>query len=117
MTALEGAEPRRLRLAVPNKGRLVEPTVEALLMVPICPHTLAARPLILPCSETISIEIDMEGGDVLITADSQQVFQLEAGDRVTIRRADFSTKLVTLGKGTFYRKIRERLLWGERLNA
>ena len=83
-------------------GPLVEPTVEALLMVPICPHTLAARPLMLPCSETISIEIDMDGGDVLITADSQQTFALQAGDRVTVRRADFTTKLVTLGQGAFY---------------
>jgi NAD+ kinase len=98
-------------------GPLVEPTVQALLMVPICPHTLAARPLVLPATETITMEIDMESGDVLVTADSQQVFPLEPGDRVTVRRADYTTKLVTLGKGTFYKKIRERLLWGERLNA
>lgn len=97
-------------------GPLIEPTVHALIVVPICPHTLAARPLVLPESETVSFTLESDG-EVLFTADSDHIFSLTTGDRVTIRKADFTTRLVTLGRASFYRKVRERLLWGERLNA
>ncbi len=98
-------------------GPLVEPTVQALIVVPICPHTLAARPLVIPADETVSITIESDGGEILFIADSGSVFHLTNADRVNIRRADYFTRLVTLHKASFYRKIRKRLLWGERLNA
>jgi NAD+ kinase len=100
-------------------GPLVEPTVQALLVVPICPHTLAARPLLIPAHETVSFAIESDGGDVLFTADSFHPFPLSTGDRVAVRRAEYATRLVTLGQvsPSFYQKIRERLMWAERLNA
>ncbi len=98
-------------------GPLVEPTLEALLVVPICAHTLAARPLLIPCDQTVSVTVESDGGEMLFSADSVSVFPLEPGDRVDVRRADFTTRIVTLGHASFYRKVRERLLWAERLNA
>ncbi len=98
-------------------GPLVDPTVQALLVVPICPHTLAARPLLIPSTETVSFHVETDGGDVLFIADSYRIFPLADGDIVRVRRADHTTVLVKLGRASFYRKIRERLLWGERLNA
>lgn len=98
-------------------GPLVEPTVKALLVVPICAHTLAARPLLVPADEIISFTIESDGGEALFIADSYKVYPLTTGDRVVVRRADCSTKIVNLGRASFYRKIHQRLLWGERLNA
>ncbi len=98
-------------------GPLVEPTIEGLLVVPICAHTLAARPLLIPCDQTVSVTIESDGGEVIFSADSAAVFPLESGDRVDVRRAEYTTRLVTLGHATFYRKVRQRLLWAERLNA
>jgi len=98
-------------------GPLVEPAVQALLVVPICPHTLAARPLVIPAEETVSITIESDGGEVLFAADSHSVFPLKSEDRVDIRRAEYTTRIVTFGPTSFYRKVRNRLLWGERLNA
>jgi NAD+ kinase len=98
-------------------GPLVEPTVQALLVVPICPHTLAARPLVIPADETVSVTIESDGGEVLFVADNSRVFPLRTGDRVDIRRAECSTRIITLGRASFYRKVRQRLLWAERLNA
>jgi NAD+ kinase len=98
-------------------GPLIEPTVEALLVVPICPHTLTARPLLIPCDETVSLTVETDGGDVLFVADSHHVFPLCSGDRVDVRRAEYATRIVTLGRASFYKKVRQRLLWGERLNA
>jgi len=98
-------------------GPLVEPTVRALLVVPICPHTLSARPLVIPCDETVSVTLRFERGKALFSADGGTAFPLEPGDRVDVRRAEFTTRLITLGHASFYRKVRNRLLWAERLNA
>lgn len=97
-------------------GPLVEPTVQALLVVPICPHTLSARPLVIPADEEISVEIESDGGEVIFSADGFEPFALQTGDSLRARRAEYCTKLVTLGHASFYRKVRERLLWGERVN-
>lgn len=98
-------------------GPLVESTVQALLFVPICAHTLAARPIVIPATETVSVTIESDGGEVLFIADSYRVYPLATHDRVEVRRAEYTTRIVKLGGASFYRKVRERLLWGERLNA
>jgi len=98
-------------------GPLVEPTVQALLVVPICPHTLSARPLVIPADESVAVTVDSGGEDVLFSADGVNRFAVESGDRVEICRAEYTTRLITLGKSSFYRKVRKRLLWAERLNV
>lgn len=98
-------------------GPLVEPTVEALLVVPICPHTLSARPLVIPADESVSVTVDTGGEDVIVSADGVNPFAVESGDRVEVCRAAHTTRLITLGRNSFYRKVRRRLLWAERLNA
>ncbi len=98
-------------------GPLVEPTVQALIVVPICPHTLAARPIIIPSTESISVTIETEGGEILCVADSMDIFPLLSGDKVVIRKSPYTTRIVRLGQSNFYRKVRQRLLWAERLNA
>jgi hypothetical protein len=44
-------------------------------------------------------------------------FEVESGDRVEVCRAEHTTRLISLGSSSFYRKVRKRLLWAERLNA
>ena len=98
-------------------GPLVEPTVQALLVIPIYPHTLSARPLVIPASESVSVTVDSGGQDVIFSADGIHRFEVESGDRVEVTRAAHTTRLITLGKSSFYAKVRKRLLWAERLNA
>jgi NAD+ kinase len=95
-------------------GPLIEPTVRALLVAPICPHTLAARPLIIPATETVELAVESDAGEVLFMADSDCVAPLAPGDRVVVRCADYSARFVTLHRDSFYRKVRTRLLWGGR---
>lgn len=97
-------------------GPLIGPTVEALLVAPICPHTLSARPIVIPIDETVTLTVRGDGGEVLFIVDSTDVFHLESGDRVEVRRAECTTRILTLGLTSFYRKVRQRLLWGERVN-
>jgi NAD+ kinase len=100
--------------ALSTGGPLIEPTVRTLLVAPICPHTLAARPLIIPATETIELAVESDAGEVLFMADSDSVAPLEPGDRVVVRCADYSARFVTLHRDSFYRKVRTRLLWGGR---
>ena len=98
-------------------GPLVEPTVQALLVVPICPHSLGARPLVLPAEEAVSVTIESDGSEVLFSADGTHEFALESGDRIEVRRAEYSARMISIGRASFYRKVKKRLLWAERLNA
>ena len=97
-------------------GPLVVPTVQALLVVPICPHTLSARPMIVPAAETIAIEIETETEDVICAIDGVEPLPLQQGDRIEVRRAEYVTRLIVLDHATFYGKVRARYLYGERLN-
>jgi NAD+ kinase len=98
-------------------GPILSPTVEALVLAPVCAHTLSARPIVLPSDETITLTVLSDSEEVLVTADSAEVFPVLKGDRIVVRQAEFVTRLLHPGPSSFYRKIRKRLLWGERLNA
>jgi NAD+ kinase len=98
-------------------GPLVAPTVQALIVTPICPHTLSARPMVVPGDEVVEVEVGVNGGEVLFAVDSVEQFPLQNGDRIVMRRADYVTRLIVLDHATFYRKVRNRYLYGERLNG
>ncbi len=97
-------------------GPIVGPTVQALIITALCPHTLSARPLLVPCDETIEVKLDADGGDALCLVDNNLPFALFDGDRVYVRRADYVTRLIVLDPRAFYRKVRNRYRYGERLN-
>ncbi len=97
-------------------GPLIEPTVQAFVVVPVCPHTLSARPMVVPADETIGVELEADGDDVVFAIDGVDPFALLSQDRVLVRRAEYTTRLIVLDRATFYRKVRDRYLYGERLN-
>ncbi len=97
-------------------GPLVAPTVQAMIITPICPHTLSARPMVVPSEEVVEIEIETDSADVALAVDGVDPFALESGDRIVIRKSSCVTQLIVLDHTTFYRKVRNRYLYGERLN-
>lgn len=97
-------------------GPLVAPTVSAMILTPICPHTLSARPMVVHCDEVVEIEIETDSGDVICAVDGVDPIAIQSGDRIVIRRAECVTRLIVLNKAAFYLKVRDRYLYGERLN-
>ncbi len=121
---------------------VVHPQTEALILAPISPHTLGARPLVLPPSAQIAITVTCEAtdrgssevgsgqpsrppeekvtsdgfGKALLSADGRRHLPLELGQTVQITSAPFRTKLLSFNEGEFFQKLRERLLWGVRVN-
>lgn len=96
-------------------GPLIAPTVPALVVTPICPHTLNARALIIPDQETVHLTIEGQTRDVVVVSvDGQIDIKLTPGDTVSISRAPFNVRLLTSDGPNFYQKIRSRWHYGVR---
>lgn len=95
-------------------GAIVHPELSVLLLTPICPHTLYARPLVLTGENEIRITAEGNHKDILLTLDGQEGHPLLPGDEVVVRKAHCVTRLVRLNEKQFYHTLRTKLFWGER---
>ncbi|MDW8103790.1 MAG: NAD(+)/NADH kinase [Armatimonadota bacterium] len=98
-------------------GAIVDPACEVLLLTPICAHTLSARPLVLPADKQVKVVVTADDGDFHLQADGGETVRLQSGDEVRVSRAEERTHLVVFDPDEFYAKLRDRLLWGERVNV
>ena len=87
-------------------GPVLFPQTDVLEVVPICPHTFSARPIVIPSNSKICIK----GQKYCISADGQEVF--ESSDDILIHKSKFSAKLVLLSGNDFYSVLRNKLHWG-----
>ena len=99
-------------------GPIVNPSMEAIIATPICPHTLAIRPMILAGEQVLTVEIRADQSlhgepEVTLTVDGQVGFDLASGDRITFRKSPRKTRLVLSGYRTFYEVLRDKLHWGD----
>jgi len=94
-------------------GPIVYPTLRHLLLLPICPHTLSNRPIILPETVTVAVTLDEKVQDLYLTLDGQVGQALQAGDRVEIRGAPYNLKLVKSPHRSHFEVLRTKLGWGD----
>lgn len=92
-------------------GPILYPTLGAFLVTPICPHTLTNRPVVVPDRAQVGISL-LRGADVMLTVDGQVGMTLEPGDRLAVRKADASVRLVQPAGSTFFGLLREKMKWG-----
>jgi NAD+ kinase len=92
-------------------GPIVTPDMEAFAITPICPHTLSNRPLVVSGSSKIEMEQISESKGVGLTVDGQVYFDVKAGDRVVIEKAEKKLQLIDTQTRTFYDVLREKLNW------
>ncbi len=95
-------------------GPIVHPAMGAIVVTPICPHTLTNRSLVVPDTARIEVAIGPGGQDIHLTLDGQLGVELGAGDRVTIRKAAARTRLVHCPDRDWFSVLRQKLKWGER---
>lgn len=96
-------------------GPVVDPRAESLIITPICPHTLQSRPVVVSPDAVVSVTIAQEGRkrrDIVLDVDGQHMTNLRVGDTVEVRRSAHRARLVRIGEGTFYRRLRDKLKWG-----
>jgi NAD+ kinase len=92
-------------------GPILYPTLDAMLIAPICPHTLTNRPVVIPNSVELSIRLQ-RGNDVMLTVDGQVGMPLQEQDCLKISRAESSIRLILPLDGTFFDLLREKMRWG-----
>jgi NAD+ kinase len=95
-------------------GPIVYPTVDELIVTPICPHTLSARPMIIPGNFTIILELRSHHIEVPLNADGYQAAMLRPGQKVTIRKSKAAFQLVHFPSHNFFNVLSTKLGWGAR---
>ena len=93
-------------------GPIIHPAVDALGVAGLMPHTLFARPLIVPSGATIDITCDGELVSANLETDGIVAADLVAGDRVTIRRASEPVRFARVRAGAFFARLENKLQWG-----
>ena len=93
-------------------GPIMTPSSQTFSITPIAPHNLNARPLVI--SDEIKIELSVEGREKshLLSLDSQ-IISLENNVKIKIKKANYKIKLASINNNSFYKTLRNKLLWGE----
>ncbi len=95
-------------------GPIIYPSVENLLITPICPHTLSARPMIIPAEFEIELDIISGPEQVIFQADGQPVHWLAPGQKIIMRKSNLTFNLVHFPHHSFFQVLRNKLGWGTR---
>jgi NAD+ kinase len=96
-------------------GPVVEPSVDAMVLTPIAPHTLSNRPVVIPASATVRVKPVIGDRDgAFVTLDGQAGFELRAGDEITVCRAAEPMRLIRPSTRSYFEVLREKLNWGQR---
>lgn len=95
-------------------GPIIHSTVNAVILTPICPHTLTNRPIVIPDNVKIEAILKTEDEGVMVTFDGQVGFSLRKDDIVEMRRAETRVKLIQSTGKNYYEVLRKKLKWGER---
>jgi NAD+ kinase len=90
-------------------GPIVSPELDLMIVTPICPHTLYARPFITADRRLIRFVLKSESPDAMLTIDGQTGYSLQQGDEVLITRAEAVTNLVRLRNRPFFEVVRLKL--------
>lgn len=90
-------------------GPIVGPTVEVLLVTPICPHSMNSRTVVVSGNEQVTISVEESPGEVGLSADGSDPFPLFKGDVVRFSRAPYSARLVRRHNYRFYEVLRQKL--------
>ena len=95
-------------------GPIVAPAMGCIIVTPICPHTLAVRPLVISAMETVTVCPLDRAGTLVLTVDGQKEAELSRGESVVIRQAEAMVNLVRIPGQTFFSTLRQKLNWAIR---
>ena len=102
--------------ALSTGGPILHPRLDAILLVPICPHNLSNRPIVVDGSARIEISVvTQETGQARLTADGESEVELAPGDRILITKKDKFIHLIHPANYEHFRLLRNKLHWGREL--
>jgi len=92
-------------------GPIVIPTLESMIINPICPHALTVRPVVIPADSEIVLEIKKSEKELLVTLDGQKNLYSSAPLSIKIYKNDFYINLITFKEHNFFELLRQKLQW------
>lgn len=95
-------------------GPIVFPNMNALVLTPICPHSLSNRAIVIPDNAEVEIILKTQNEDVFLTLDGQVGLALQPEDRVVIKRGKNKIYLIQSPRKNYFAVLRDKLLWGKR---
>lgn len=95
-------------------GPIVFPTMDAILITPLSPHILSGRPLIVPSTEMITLELGKRSERAMLTIDGQEQREIKCGEKIVITKADYSIRLIAPKDKSYYEILRSKMKWSER---
>ncbi len=98
-------------------GPIVVPSSEVITLAPICPHTLTARPIVIPDDSIIKVKIEFYDKEILLTADGQIEFKLKPPVEILVKKASYKVKLVKRPEVSYFDLLRSKLMWGRDLRV
>src|SRR5437016_1470118 len=94
-------------------GPILNPAVHALILTPICPHTLTNRPIVIPQEAHVAVMLVSKDEGAMVTFDGQAGIALQPRDLIEIRASENKTRLIRFADRTYYDMLRKKLKWGE----
>ncbi|MBN1272048.1 MAG: NAD(+)/NADH kinase [Candidatus Aminicenantes bacterium] len=93
-------------------GPIVEPQVPAIVLSPICPHTLTFRPMVISSESRIKVTLETAGERVFLTLDGQRGEAMNENDEVEVCRSDLSLQLIASPERNYFSLLHDKLGWG-----
>ena len=96
------------------QGPILYPTLHAIVITPICPHTLTNRPIVIPDTMEVRAKLLSQETDVFLTLDGQVGFGIRRGDVIEVKKADAPIRFFRSPFRDYFTVLRTKLKWGER---
>lgn len=96
-------------------GPIVKPSLKAMIITPVAPHTLSARPIVVNGEDEITVSRDVENRDIYITIDGQESMEFYKESKLSVKLSEKHLKLIKPRNRGYYSVLREKLSWGEKL--
>jgi len=93
-------------------GPIVYPSLQSIIITPICPHTMTNRPIIVPDEAVINVTLCSADQEVFLTLDGQVGFKMELRDRVEVKKGEGFVRLIKSPARSYFEVLRQKLMWG-----
>ncbi|MBU1185490.1 MAG: NAD(+)/NADH kinase [Acidobacteria bacterium] len=93
-------------------GPIVHPSIPAIIIAPICPHTLTFRPMVISSASEVRVQLQNESEEVYLTIDGQRGGQMNEQDEIIIRKSPLVLTLISSPKRNYFDLLHDKLGWG-----
>jgi NAD+ kinase len=94
-----------------NGGPIITPETDIICLTPVAPHSLNVRPIVVPDNSVVTLKVESRSHNFLIAVDGRSE-SLPEGTLITIRKADYTAKVVRFCDHRYFSTLREKMMWG-----